>query len=363
MTTAKAILLKIGENKYKATRVPIPLEHRVVCGKTYGADEAKSLVGSGIAKFRGSGMQQYLDLCQKIIDDGLVTTPEEARTVLKSTGEKVGYRSVFGEAMRFDLSKGLPLLGEKYTTLPLVLGELFWMISGVTNIQPLVQKNNNIWTEWCWERSKKIFGEDKLGASTMEGFAQRIKEDDDYAEKFGSLGRIYQAQWRNWQGADGEVVDQLWDVIERIKTNPNCRRLIVSAWNPAELDQMALPPCHSFFQFWVKDGKLSLALTQRSGDVFLGIPFNIAFYSALTMMVAQICDLEVGELVHFIGDAHLYDNQIDATKEMLSREPIMELPQLIIKDKSIKNIEDFRLEHFELVGYNHHPRISVEVAV
>ncbi|WP_345857698.1 thymidylate synthase [Shewanella algae] len=264
-------------------------------------------------------MQQYLDLMQHILDSG---TDKNDRT-------GTGTRSVFGYQMRFDLSKGFPLVTTKKCHLRSIIHELLWFLKGDTNVAYLHENKVTIWDEW--------------------------------ADEFGNLGPVYGAQWRSWPTPDGGHIDQITQVIEQIKVQPDSRRLIVSAWNVSELDKMALAPCHAFFQFYVADGKLSCQLYQRSCDVFLGLPFNIASYALLTMMVAQQCDLELGDFVWTGGDTHLYSNHMEQTALQLSREP-KPLPQMKITRKP-ESIFDYRFEDFELSGYEPHPHIKAPVAI
>ena len=293
-------------------------------------------------------MKQYLDLCKKILNEGH----------WKDDRTGTGTYSIFGYQMRFDLSKGFPLLTTKKVFLRGIIHELLWFIAGDTNIKYLVDNNVHIWDDWAYKaymNSKDYQGE------TMEEFAEKIKnadKDSEFVKTYGELGPVYGRQWRNF---NEEGVDQLENLINQIKTNPNSRRLIISAWNPCEVDQMALPPCHSFMQFYVNEGKLSCQLYQRSADVFLGVPFNIASYSLFTMMIAQVCGLEPGEFVHTFGDAHIYSNHVEQINLQLSREP-RELPTMKI-NKDVKSIYDFTIDDFELVGYNPHARIKGKVAV
>lgn len=261
-------------------------------------------------------MKQYLDLLQDILDNGV--------DKLDRTG--VGTRSVFGRQMRFDLSKGFPLVTTKKVHLKSIIHELLWFIKGDTNIKYLQDNGVRIWNEW--------------------------------ADENGDLGPVYGSQWRNWNG-DG--IDQLSDVIERLKTNPNDRRMIVSAWNVSKISKMKLPPCHMMFQFYVANNKLSCMLYQRSCDMFLGVPFNIASYALLTMMIAQVCGLEVGEFVHTLGDTHIYHNHFEQVKEQLSHTPL-KLPTMKI-NPSVKDINDFKFKDFELVGYESYGVIKGKVAV
>lgn len=292
-------------------------------------------------------MKQYLELCQKILNEGHV----------KGDRTGTGTYSYFGAQMRFPLNEGFPLLTTKKVFLKGIIHELLWFIKGDTNIRYLVQNNVKIWNEWPYENFKKS---SDYNGETLEEFVEKIKDDEEFAKKHGDLGPVYGKQWRAF-GIDEHKVDQLQDVIEMIKSNPNSRRLIVCAWNPMVIDQMALPPCHSLFQFYVADGKLSCQLYQRSADLFLGVPFNIASYALLTMMVAKVCNLELGDFVHTMGDVHIYSNHIDQINLQLTRTP-RPLPKMIIKSNPT-NIEDFKFEDFELVEYNPYPTIKGKVAV
>jgi len=264
-------------------------------------------------------VKQYLDLMQKILDEG---TTKEDRT-------GTGTYSIFGHQMRFDLNEGFPLVTTKKCHLRSIIHELLWFLKGESNIKYLKENKVRIW--------------------------------DDWADEEGNLGPVYGVQWRSWRGADGVVVDQIKNLIDGLKKNPDSRRHIVNAWNVADVDKMALPPCHTMFQFYVADNKLSCQLYQRSADVFLGVPFNIASYSLLTMMVAQVCGFELGDFVHTFGDAHLYSNHIDQTNEQLKRKPFA-LPQMKI-NPAVKDIFNFKIEDFELVGYEAHPHIKGAIAV
>ena len=264
-------------------------------------------------------MQQYLDLCNKVMNEGS----------LKEDRTGTGTKSIFGYQMRFDLSEGFPLVTTKKLHLKSIVHELLWFLKGETNIKYLTDNGVRIWNEW--------------------------------ADENGDLGPVYGKQWRSWGKPDGEVIDQIKVAIDQIKNNPDSRRIIVSAWNVGELDQMALAPCHAFFQFYVNDGKLSLQLYQRSADIFLGVPFNIASYALLQMMVAQVCDLKVGDFVHTFGDAHIYTNHFEQIQLQLSRKP-HPLPQMKI-NPNIKDIFEFTYEDFELVNYEAHPHIKGIVAV
>lgn len=264
-------------------------------------------------------MQNYLDLCRKVMDEGS----------LKEDRTGTGTKSIFGYQMRFDLNEGFPLVTTKKLHLKSIIYELLWFLKGDTNIKYLTDNGVKIWNEW--------------------------------ADEEGDLGPVYGKQWRSWGKPDGEVVDQIKVAIDQIKNNPDSRRIIVSAWNVGELDEMALAPCHAFFQFYVNDGKLSLQLYQRSADIFLGVPFNIASYALLLMMVAQVCDLQVGDFVHTFGDAHIYKNHFEQIELQLTREP-HSLPTMKI-NPNVKDIFDFKFEDFELVDYTAHPHIKGAVAV
>ena len=307
--------------------------------------------------------KEYLELCKNILDNGI---NKEDRT-------GVGTKSIFGYQMKFDLNKGFPLLTTKKVNFNLVWSELLWFIKGDTNIKFLLENKNNIWNEWAfkkWVESEEYNGPDmtNFGHRTLvdEEFAKQYKEqmkifkekvltDEEFSSKYGDLGNVYGKQWRNFNG-----VDQLKNVIEQIKENPSSRRLIVSSWNPAEVYTMALLPCHSLFQFYVNDGKLSCQLYQRSGDVFLGVPFNIASYSLLTILIAKECNLGVGEFVHTLGDAHIYKNHFDQVNKQISRTPYP-LPSLKIND--FNSIFDLNIEDVELLDYESHPFIKAPIAV
>jgi thymidylate synthase len=264
-------------------------------------------------------MRQYLDLMRRILDEG----------AHKSDRTGTGTRSIFGHQMRFDLSDGFPLVTTKKLHLKSIVYELLWFLRGETNVAYLKEHGVSIWNEW--------------------------------ADESGELGPVYGYQWRSWTGRSGETIDQISDVVEQIRSNPDSRRLIVSAWNVADVPRMALPPCHLLFQFYVADGRLSCQMYQRSADVFLGVPFNIASYSLLTMMMAQVTGLAPGDFVHTLGDAHLYDNHLEQAELQLSREP-RPLPTLWI-DPSVHSIFDFEYEHFRLENYQPHPHIAAPVAV
>ena len=288
-------------------------------------------------------MKQYIDLCNYILNNG----------VKKDDRTGTGTISVFGYHMRFNLGEGFPLLTTKKVHLKSIIHELLWFISGSTNIKYLVDNDVRIWNDWPYDLYKKS---PDFQGETIEEFAAKIKESDEFAKKYGNLGPVYGKQWRDFNG-----VDQLSNLIEQIKTNPNSRRLIISAWNPAEVDKMALPPCHSFMQFYVAEGKLSCQLYQRSADVFLGVPFNIASYALFTMMIAQVCGLEPGDFVHTLGDAHIYLNHLDQVNKQIKRS-LRPLPKMVI-NPNVKSIFDFKYEDFTLLNYNPHSGIKGKVAV
>jgi thymidylate synthase len=292
-------------------------------------------------------MRQYHELMDRVLREGID----------KSDRTGTGTRSVFGHQMRFDLAEGFPMVTTKKLHLKSILHELIWFISGNTNIRYLCQNGVRIWDDWPFATYAKSADYDGID---MKEFAARIASDTDFAAKWGDLGPVYGYQWRFWPGPNGPV-DQLRDVLEGIRRNPDGRRHIVSAWNPGYIDQMALPPCHAFFQFYVVDGKLSCQLYQRSADIFLGVPFNIASYALLIHMMAQDLGLEVGDFVHTLGDAHIYSNHMDQVRLQLSREP-RALPTLKL-NPSVKSLFDFRYEDVELVGYDSHPHIPAPVAV
>ncbi|MGO4182742.1 thymidylate synthase [Paenibacillus sp. TAF43_2] len=313
--------------------------------------------------------QTYLQLLKYVLEHG---TKKEDRT-------GTGTISTFGYQMRFDLSEGFPMLTTKRVPFKLIASELIWFIQGDTNIRYLLQHNNNIWNEWAfkrWVESASYTGPDmtnfglrsqtdaefsKVYVEQMDLFKQHILTDDQFAAEFGELGNVYGKQWREWKTTQGDAIDQLKDVIATIKKNPDSRRLIVSAWNPEDVPSMALPPCHTMFQFYVTNGKLSCQLYQRSADIFLGIPFNIASYALLTHMIAHECGLEVGEFIHTLGDAHIYTNHLEQIELQLSRES-RPLPQLKLNaDK--KSIFDFAVEDLSIADYNPHPTIKAPVAV
>lgn len=290
-----------------------------------------------------------------------------------------GTKSLFGYQMRFDLQKGFPLLTTKRLPFGLIKSELMWFIKGDTNIKFLLQHNNHIWDEWAFERFVKSddysgpdmtnFGQravadaefNRVYKAEKSLFCQRILEDEPFAKQYGELGNVYGSQWRKWKTSQGETIDQLKEVIEMIKTNPDSRRLIVTAWNPEDVPTVALPPCHTLFQFYVADGKLSCQLYQRSADIFLGVPFNIASYALLTHLIAHETGLEVGDFIHTLGDAHLYSNHLEQMTEQLKREPKL-FPTLKLNTEKL-SIFDFEMEDIQIDGYHPYPSIKAPIAV
>lgn len=268
-----------------------------------------------------------------------------------------GTRSVFGYQTRYDLREGFPLLTTKKMYLRPIAEELLWFIKGDTNIKYLVDRNVKIWNEWPYEDFKKS---EDFNGETLEEFIEKIKNDDDFAKKHGNLGPVYGAQWRNF---NNEGTDQLMKLIDSLKNNPFSRRHIISAWNPSQVDEMALPPCHTLMQFYVSSDKkyLSCQLYQRSADTFLGVPFNIASYALLTCMLAQVCGYEPKEFIHTIGDAHIYKNHFDVVKTQIEREPLP-LPRLVL-NKDIDNLFDFKIEDIKLEGYQSHGPLKGKVSV
>jgi thymidylate synthase len=301
-------------------------------------------------------MKQYHDLMRLILEKGTKKTDR--------TG--TGTISIFGHQMRFDLSEGFPLVTTKKVHLRSIIYELLWFLQGDTNIEYLVKNGVGIWNEWPFQSYLKQTGQEETypkysdeWKEKLKEFVETVKTDAAFAKKYGELGPVYGKQWRDFEG-----VDQITDVINDIKTKPDSRRLMVSAWNPKEIPVMAksgLPPCHTIFQFYVADGKLSCQLYQRSADVFLGVPFNIASYALLTMMVAQVCGLGYGDFVHTLGDAHLYSNHLEQAELQLSRKPLP-LPTMEL-NKNVKSIFDFQYEDFKLLNYEPYPGIKAPVAV
>lgn len=313
--------------------------------------------------------QQYLTLAQYVLDHGHQ----------KGDRTGTGTLSTFGYQMRFDLQKGFPILTTKKIAFGLVKSELLWFLRGDTNIRFLLAHNNHIWDEWAfkkWVESDEYQGPDMTDfghrwltdpafkavyLAEKKAFCERILADDEFAARYGNLGDVYGAQWRHWQTRRGETIDQIKNVIEAIKTTPDSRRLIVSAWNPEDVPAMALPPCHTLFQFYVNDGKLSCQLYQRSADIFLGVPFNIASYALLTHLIAKECGLAVGEFIHTLGDAHLYSNHLEQIREQLAR-PVHQAPQLILPDHPMK-LSEYTPADIQLANYEHEAAIKAPVAV
>ncbi len=305
-------------------------------------------------------MKQYQDLLRHIMETG---TDKGDRT-------GVGTRSVFGYQMRFDLSQGFPLLTTKKMHLKAIVHELLWFLQGDSNLKYLADNNVHIWDEWPFKAYLLRSGQplpvqgSELWKLQLTEFVEKVKSDEAFAKEYGELGPIYGYQWRNWPTPDGRHVDQITEVVNQIKNNPNSRRMIVSAWNVSDIEEMAkagLPPCHCLFQFYVANGKLSCQMYQRSADTFLGVPFNIASYALLTMMIAQVCGLEPGEFVHTFGDVHIYSNHFDQVHEQLSRQP-RALPQMKINPE-VKDLFGFKFEDFELTNYDPHPKIEALIAV
>lgn len=305
-------------------------------------------------------MKQYLELLRHVRERG----------VFKGDRTGTGTLSVFGYQFRHHLEEGFPLLTTKKVPFRLIVEELLWFVAGDTQLRSLVQRDVHIWDEWPYKAYLVRNGQPIPATSSAEWeqgikeFTERIKNDAVFADTYGDLGPVYGYQWRCWRTANGQAIDQLRTVVEQIKANPNSRRLIVSAWNPGDIEEMAkagLPPCHCLFQFYVAEGKLSCQLYQRSADVFLGVPFNIASYALLTMMIAQVCGLQVGEFVHTFGDVHMYLNHGAQVDLQLSRTP-KALPKVLL-DPSIRDIDAFRFEHFVLEGYDPHLAIKAPIAV
>ena len=306
---------------------------------------------------------QYLDLLKDIMKNG------SDKPVFNNPG--VHIRSVFGRQIRFDLSRGFPLLTTKKVFLRGIIHELLWFLKGDSNIKYLVDQDVRIWNEWAYKPYKKAADSGKENQLTQEDFIAKIKslpKDDPFVKKWGDLGNVYGVQWRKWKTSDGRVIDQLGWAINELKTTPFRKSIVVSAWNPEFIYEMAslgksmaLPPCHTLFQFNTKGDRLSLQLYQRSADTFLGVPFNIASYALFTMMIAQVVGLKPGEFVHTFGDVHVYSNHFDQVKEQLKRKP-RPFPKMKINPK-VKNIDEFKLEDFTLEGYNSYPPIKGEVTV
>ncbi|GLY09731.1 thymidylate synthase [Pseudobacillus badius] len=313
--------------------------------------------------------QQYLDLCRHVLKEG----------IRKDDRTGTGTISVFGCQMRFDLQEGFPLLTTKRVPFRLIVSELLWFLKGDTNLRYLLEHNNHIWDEWGfqkWVESKEYTGPDmtdfgirsqqdeefkKLYEEQLAVYQHKVLTDDGFSQKFGDLGNVYGKQWRSWEGADGEVYDQIQYIIDEIKRNPDSRRLLCNAWSASELKNQQLPPCHYAFQFYVSEGKLSCMFNMRSNDVFLGLPFNIASYALLTHLIAHECGLEVGELIYTGADVHIYSNHIEQVEKQLQREP-RPLPQVKLNPE-VKSVFDFTMEDIELIGYDPHGPIKAPVAV
>ena len=293
-------------------------------------------------------MQQYHDLLRRVLAEGV---EKEDRT-------GTGTVSVFGHQMRFDLRQGFPLLTTKKVHFKSIVHELLWFLAGDTNIRYLAQNGVRIWDDWPYAKFQKS---PEFDGSSMRDFAQRVATDASFAAQWGELGPVYGYQWRSWPGPNNTSVDQMKQVLHQLQHQPDSRRIIVSAWNPAYLDQMALPPCHAFFQFYVANGELSCQLYQRSADIFLGVPFNIASYALLVHLVAQATGLRVGEFIHTLGDAHIYSNHLDQVHTQLQRD-FRSLPQLELNPE-VTDLFAFTYDDIRLTGYDPHPAIAADVAV
>ncbi len=305
---------------------------------------------------------QYLDILKDIMDNGFEKTDF-------ATGTKI--KSVFGRTMRYDLSKGFPLLTTKKVFMRGIIHELIWFIKGATNVKYLVDNEVHIWDDWPYKSYKKAMEKGEVPVLTQEELIKKIKElpeSDPFVQKWGELGPVYGRQWRKWQASNGKLIDQLAWAVWKSKNYPDRKHVCVSAWNPEFIYEMsepgstmAIPPCHAFYNINVTNGKLSLALYQRSCDIFLGVPFNIASYSLLTMILAQICGYQPGEFIHFLGDTHIYGNHYEQVKEQISREP-KPFPKIWINPEK-KNLDDFTIDDFKLLDYESHPPIKGEITV
>ena len=314
---------------------------------------------NGLTKSFRHPEYQYLDLLKDVIDSGHIK---------KEFNSGIELHSVFGRIMRFDLSQGFPLLTTKKVFIKGIIYELLWFLRGDSNIRYLVENGVHIWDEWAYKPYKKAIESGQVANLTEEEFVDKIKSDQIFAKKWGDLGNVYGVQWRKWQASDGRVIDQIDWAINKLKKTPDRKHIVISAWNPefiyemaAEGKSMALPPCHTLFQINVNEGVLSLQLFQRSADLFLGVPFNIASYSLLTMMFAHIGGFKAGEFIHTFGDAHIYSNHMDQVKEQISRKP-RPFPTMKL-NQSVKKIDDFSYEDFLLEGYDPYPPIKGEVTV
>ena len=293
-------------------------------------------------------MQAYLDLLKKILDEG----------VEKKDRTGTGTKSIFGYQMRFNLEEGFPLLTTKKLHTKSIIHELLWFLQGDTNIEYLAKNGVRIWDDWpfaSYQKSAEYNGE------SIKEFSERVATDSEFAKKYGNLGPVYGYQWRSWPAPNGQAIDQISELISQLKKNPDSRRHIISAWNVPYINEMALPPCHCLFQFYVADNKLSCMLYQRSADTFLGVPFNIASYALLTMMIAQVCGFGLGDFVHTLGDTHLYLNHLEQAKIQIERKP-GPLPQMKI-NPAVTSIFDFKYEDFELMNYEAQPHIKAAVSV
>jgi len=304
--------------------------------------------------------KQYLNLLKDILDNG-------TWKVSHSTGAKL--KSIFGRQIRFDLSQGFPLLTTKKVFLRGIIHELLWFLSGSSNIRYLVENDVHIWDDWAYKPYKKLMEKDKVPKLTLKQFITKAKKDKRFMAKWGELGPVYGVQWRRWPTGDGRQIDQLQWVIDKIKNYPQKKHYLVSAWNSANIyemaktrqQSMAIAPCHTLYHINITDDRLSLQLYQRSADVFLGVPFNIASYALLTLILAQVTGYKPGDFVHTFGDVHIYENHFDQVKAQIKRQP-RPFPQMII-DKKIKKIDDFKYQHFKIKNYNPHPPIKAKITV
>ncbi len=302
---------------------------------------------------------QYLNLIKDILENG---------SEKKEFNSGITLKGVFGRQLRFDLSKGFPLLTTKKVFIRGIIRELLWFLKGDSNIKYLVDNDVHIWDEWAYKPYTKAMGKGSIPRMTQDEFISKIKEDDRFAKKWGELGPVYGAQWRRWKASDGREIDQVAWALEKLKKTPTRKHVVISAWNPEYIYEMALPgksmaipPCHTIYHLDVRDNRLSLQLYQRSADLFLGVPFNIASYSLLTLMFAQVTGFKLGEFVHTFGDVHIYGNHFDQVKEQIKREP-RPFPTMKL-NPAVKNIDEFKFEDFTLEGYDPHPPIKGEITV